>query len=111
MEDDRRRELEARMRAERKELVRRIADLEGTLEPVAPDVAIGRLSRLDTMLNQGVNRSSLQQCRHRLAGLERALIRLENDPEFGFCAECGDPIPMARLLAMPETVRCVDCAD
>lgn len=111
MDDGQRKNLESRMLQERRELVRRIADLEDTLEPVAPDVAIGRLSRLDTMLNQGVNRSSLDQCRLRLAGLERALIRLGDDPDFGFCADCGEPIPMARLLAMPESILCVHCAD
>ena len=36
--------------------------------------------------------------------------RIDDDPEFGYCIDCGEEIGFARLRAMPETVRCVDCA-
>lgn len=26
-----------------------------------------------------------------------------------YCLDCGEPIPQARLMARPESVRCVDC--
>jgi RNA polymerase-binding transcription factor DksA len=29
--------------------------------------------------------------------------------KYGICAECGREIPAARLEAMPEAIRCVDC--
>lgn len=28
---------------------------------------------------------------------------------YGLCADCGDPIPFARLQALPSASRCVDC--
>lgn len=27
----------------------------------------------------------------------------------GFCPDCGEPIPPARLAAQPGAVRCVEC--
>ena len=30
-------------------------------------------------------------------------------PEFGFCADCGDGIPFARLQLEPWALRCVAC--
>jgi len=44
-----------------------------------------------------------------LAQVDRALERLE-EGTYGVCEECGRPIPMGRLLAMPSATRCVECA-
>lgn len=30
---------------------------------------------------------------------------------YGICASCGDPIPRARLLRLPESARCVPCQE
>lgn len=40
----------------------------------------------------------------------RALRRLE-DGTYGLCGNCGKPIATARLDALPEATRCMDCAD
>lgn len=40
----------------------------------------------------------------------RALRRLE-DGTYGLCGSCGKPIAVARLNALPEATRCMDCAD
>jgi DnaK suppressor protein len=45
-----------------------------------------------------------------LEAIERALARVEVG-EYGLCTECGQPIPAARLEAVPETPYCRDCAD
>jgi RNA polymerase-binding transcription factor DksA len=39
----------------------------------------------------------------------RALERLA-DGQYGICAGCGRAIPPDRLLAIPETSRCVGCS-
>ena len=104
-------ELESRILNEIAALEKHIHSLEGTVNPVEPDVAIGRISRLDTMLNQGINKSSLAQSKERILKLRRALQRMREDPDFGECMECGNPIPVARLLALPETEYCVHCAE
>ena len=43
-----------------------------------------------------------------LAKIELALRRLE-DGTYGGCAEYGQPIPTARLHALPFAVRCAPC--
>lgn len=101
------------MQVVQKELISlrdQIPHLEERLQPVSPDSSIGRLSRLDNMVNQGVVEKQLSTTRTRILKLEEALKRLEEDEDFGLCAECGDPIPIQRLLIMPETEYCVECA-
>lgn len=87
-----------------------LPSLEERMSPVSPDQSIGRLSRLDNMVNQGVVEKQLSQTRTRILKLEMALKRLEEDEEFGTCQECGEKIPMKRLLVMPEAELCVECA-
>jgi len=41
--------------------------------------------------------------------LNDALNRVDNDPEYGFCVECGNRIPNERLEEVPHTRHCVNC--
>lgn len=77
---------------------------------IAPDNAIGRVSRMDAMYNQQVNIGALQRNRQRLDKLEYLLSKVDT-PEFGCCEFCGAPIPLPRLKAMPESTTCMRCAD
>lgn len=45
-----------------------------------------------------------------LEAVEAALARLDSG-DFGICTGCGDPIPTARLEALPWTPHCRDCAE
>ncbi|GAB2800560.1 hypothetical protein GCM10027040_30160 [Halomonas shantousis] len=50
------------------------------------------------------------EAKEELAQVERALVRI--DAQVGDrCEECGDPIAPDRLVALPYTTRCKDCAD
>jgi DnaK suppressor protein len=40
--------------------------------------------------------------------IDAALARLQAG-RYGSCAECGDPIPLARLRAVPFATLCVPC--
>ena len=40
--------------------------------------------------------------------IEEALQRLE-DGTFGICEECGEEIPLKRLMARPVTTLCIEC--
>lgn len=97
--------------AEIEDLKREIPRLKELLEPVAPDNAIGRISRMDNIVNQSVAKAQHSKAKVRLVKLKEALKRVDEDEDFGLCIECGDPIPMARLKAMPETDVCVECAE
>ncbi len=86
-----------------------IKELEELTKPIAPENSIGRVSRMDAINNKSVNEAALAQTRHKLQKLEKALGNV-NKPEFGSCYKCGDPIPMGRLILMPESTLCTRCA-
>ncbi|WP_243545037.1 TraR/DksA family transcriptional regulator [Pseudodesulfovibrio tunisiensis] len=111
MDKHTRKEFKARALNEIENLRQEIPRLKEQLKPVAPDNAIGRLSRMDTIVNQSVVEVQLGKARTRLLRLEEAVRRAEDDPDFGLCEDCGEPIPLARLMAMPETALCVHCAE
>jgi len=78
--------------------------------PVAPDNAIGRLTRMEAIGAKAIAEAQLRTLKNRLRRLEAQLEKVENrDPELGRCLECGEDIPKARLLARPESIRCVEC--
>ncbi len=77
--------------------------------PVAPDNAIGRVSRMDAINNQAINESSLGRARERLEQLESALARVDQ-PDFGTGVMCLQPIAPARLTYLPDSTLCVQCA-
>lgn len=83
--------------------------LEDATQPIAPENAIGRISRMDAINNKGVAEASLRSARRKLTKLKVALTKIEA-PDFGICARCKQPIPPARLMYMPESTYCVKCA-
>jgi DnaK suppressor protein len=50
------------------------------------------------------------QATHDAAALRRTLAAVDEDEEFGACEACGGPIGFERLVALPATPRCVECA-
>ncbi|PKO99338.1 MAG: TraR/DksA family transcriptional regulator [Bacteroidetes bacterium HGW-Bacteroidetes-2] len=82
---------------------------EGMTQAVAPDDAIGRVSRMDAINNKSVNDAALFEAKKRLQQLSYVLDRL-NDSDFGICVKCKKPIPEGRLLIRPESRLCVQCA-
>jgi len=78
-------------------------------ESIAPDVAIGRLSRLDAMQMQEVAKAAERRREERIGKLERALNQLDAGT-YGRCESCGEDIEFERLRVTPEATRCRDCA-
>ena len=78
-------------------------------KPIAPDNAIGRLTRMEAINSKSVNEAALRKAEETLSMLERALAQIDH-PDFGLCRECDEPIPSARLSVLPETNLCVHCA-
>ena len=81
-----------------------------TSKPVAPDNAIGRLTRMEAISSQGISEASLNSSRAKLVKLEKALEKI-NLPEFGICARCSRSIAQGRIILMPESMLCVSCAE
>ncbi|MGB0176749.1 MAG: TraR/DksA family transcriptional regulator [Owenweeksia sp.] len=88
---------------------RDIEELEELTKPIAPENAIGRVSRMDAINNRSVNEAALRQNRQKLIRLRHNLEAIDKSG-FGLCARCKQPIPIGRLMLMPETNRCTPCA-
>lgn len=86
-----------------------IERLKGAGGPVEPDRAIGRLTRMEAIQDQQMREASLNKAQQRLDQLKRTLQSLDN-PEYGICRSCNQPIPLERLMLVPEAAICVPCS-
>lgn len=86
-----------------------IQELEQLTQPIAPENAIGRVSRMDAINNRSVNEAALRKARVKKRQLEHNASRLDH-PDFGRCRRCGEAIQIERLLFMPESSLCTACA-
>jgi DnaK suppressor protein len=109
LSDGQRRELRERIETDLQALESEIEALEAACEPIAPDCSLGRLTRLEAMQEQQVSRHMLKESNIRRNKLRYALGKIDA-PEYGICIECEEAIPFERLLLMPETSKCVVCA-
>ena len=102
----------------RKKILQEIDELrtlsDGSREGRAPveldQQSVGRLSRMDAMQQQSMDVAREERRRHRLAVLNAALRRLDED-EYGYCLACGEDILPERLDIDPAVTLCVTCQD
>lgn len=69
---------------------------------------VGRLSRMDALQQQAMAQANRAQHQQHLKQVHEALVAIK-EGYYGFCEECGQDIPIARLEARPESIYCVDC--
>ncbi len=86
-----------------------INELKEFTAPIAPDCAIGRVSRIDAINNKSINENTLRKAEQKLKGLQIALQNID-DADFGKCARCKNDIPLGRILLVPHSRFCVHCA-
>jgi DnaK suppressor protein len=86
-----------------------IEELKEATQPLGLDNAVGRLSRMDYINNKSVNEAGLRAAEKKLAGLERWMSVYDTD-KFGRCNKCNKYININRLLLMPESSLCINCA-
>lgn len=108
MDKGEKQELITRLESERERLLRHIDDLKELTQPIEPDCAIGRVSRMDAINNKSVNEAALRTAEQKLKKIQETFKRVD-DPMFGVCRKCGAKIPMGRLIIMPESATCVKC--
>jgi DnaK suppressor protein len=87
-----------------------IKEFKEMTKPIAPDVAIGRVSRMDAINNKSVAEAGLRQAEAKLRNLYRVLSKIAHK-DFGLCLKCNQPIPFGRILIRPESLLCVHCAE
>lgn len=86
-----------------------IADYKEQSKPVTLDNSIGRISRMDAINNKSITESALRQAEAKLSKLNQAKDNI-GKPDFGFCVKCKRPIQIGRILLMPESNKCINCA-
>ncbi|MFI5323484.1 MAG: TraR/DksA family transcriptional regulator [Thermodesulfobacteriota bacterium] len=95
-----------RLRIRKGELEDRLNRVENSLRKTyAKDWQEQSIERENDEVVQALDES----IRNELVLVNTALARVDKD-DYGICAICGDPIPVARLEALPYTDRCVSCA-
>jgi DnaK suppressor protein len=99
----------------RKEVGKLLAELESDLaylaevtKPIAPENAIGRISRMDAINNMNINKSLMQSKQEQKLHYMQLLDKLESS-DFGICIRCRGDIPYLRILRVPQSTICVNC--
>lgn len=81
-------------------------DAQGTV--TLDQQAVGRLSRMDALQSQAMAKAQAARRAGQRTRIAAALTRLEAG-EYGYCTDCGDELPPARLAADPTLPRCMSC--
>ena len=93
--------------ADIEKLVKKITELKDFTEPISPDDAIGRVSRMDAINNKSIFDASMRNSQERLSQLKEMLKHIDDD--FGICIKCRQSIPFERLKIRPEIRLCASC--
>ena len=109
MDDAEKKALRTRMQETLEQVRQDVQTLEVASQPIAPDRALGRLTRMEGLNDKAVSEAALQSARQRLVQLEESLQRIDST-RWGLCVRCGHSIGAARLEYMPESDCCVKCA-
>jgi DnaK suppressor protein len=102
-------EIKQKIIAEIKKTEKTIIEYKELTQPISPDNAIGRISRMDAINNKSVVEASLRQAEIKLKNLKRVYSQIGTE-DFGRCLKCKQPIPLGRILVRPESLYCVKCA-
>lgn len=87
-----------------------VEELKEMTKPISPENSIGRISRMDAINNKSVAEAALRNKKDKLERLKNARVLMKHE-DFGLCTSCHRPIQAARLLYMPESSKCVRCAN
>lgn len=109
MDKKQKEEIKQKINIEIEKTQNKIIEYKTLTEPIAPENAIGRVSRMDAINNKSVVEAALRKAEEKLNKLKYALTQI-NKEGFGLCARCNHQIPIGRILLMPQSVHCVNCA-
>lgn len=109
MDKDEQRAFRERVEALIEELNAQLALADSSDDSLAPDNAIGRLSRMEAIQAKSMSAAARREKQRRLTRAQRALERIDKGT-YGTCVSCGQEIPAGRLKVRPESPYCVSCA-
>jgi len=99
-----------KIEAEIEKTLKLIAEYKEMSKPVAPDDAIGRVSRMDAINNRSITELALRKAEEKLRALDQVLSKVGTE-DFGRCVRCRREIPIGRIMFRPESLFCVNCAE
>lgn len=103
-------ELRQKLLEQRKALFRDVAQMEDELLWLETDVEPELIERSqDENIIRLLSRLDDRQ-KAELEEIHRALTKIATG-NYGFCDDCGKPIPWARLEALPAAATCLPCAE
>ena len=102
-------DIKKRILEELKKTEELMLDYKESTKPISPENAIGRVSRMDAINNKSVVEAALRKAEEKFNKLKLVLDKV-NDADFGLCMRCGNPIPIGRILLIPQSRNCVRCA-
>lgn len=101
-------ELKKSLEARRADLEQLLASDDDSLSVELDQSRQGRLSRMDAMQQQAMAVAKRETYQQQLRQVIRALNRMAED-DYGYCLQCDEPIPHARLAIRPEAALCLAC--
>ena len=90
-------------------LDRLLAEQEEYKNLAADDYLIDEMDHAERESSSQTHYILLERKHRELEKIEILMERALEEEEFGICEECGEKIPEARLMIMPEATRCVPC--
>lgn len=99
-------QIEARMAQLEREITAKLADASSLARYLGSAEDSGDLAFSDEVAE--VEHAEVRRDADELRRARRALARMDAG-QYGECEACGEPIPVARLQAMPMAVTCVQC--
>jgi DnaK suppressor protein len=102
-------ELRKKLLAQRRELFRAVAQIEEELLWLETDVESEMVERAqdETFIRLLARLDDRQKAE--IEDIDRALARIANG-KYGRCEACEQPVPLARLEALPAAAVCLPCA-
>jgi len=94
-------------------LLAKQAELTRRLERIKENLTAGRSAdsqeQAQELENAEVVDALGNEARNEISKIAKALDQIKNET-YGICGDCGETIPMARLVAHPFADRCIRCA-
>ena len=109
MDADEKNKIRTKLADEIKETRTKVSKYLELSQPISPENAIGRVSRMDAINNKSVLKAALREAQSKLIQLKKIIKKIESS-DFGLCKICKKNIPFGRLMIRPESELCVDCA-
>ncbi len=109
MNEEKRTQLKKKIDNEIKKTILSLEEYKQLTKPIKPENSIGRVSRMDAINNKSVIEAALRNLEEKLKKLKFIKTQVYNN-DFGICVRCNQEIPIGRMLIVPESRFCVNCA-